>query len=239
MLSFNIYKSIMKVNLINKYKEQWKESLKAEQPEHWLYKYENLSNYRQHWDLGELDLKAMYAKSFSSEVSGRLWGGTVDSPRSIMIDFIDINKEFVRSMFRDLYSQDKDLSMRVNRFSFHCDQLLDQLQKENDKLDQHYHETPQMPFLYLCFDSPEAYPLYDYPAYKTSLQLFETTSIPEPFEIDRFYKLSKAIYTIIKKDETLVAMIKALIPESYGVELNYLILDDFFQFCMQSTDKRK
>jgi hypothetical protein len=226
----------MKVNLINKYKELWKNSLKSELPDGWLYKYENLSHYRQNWDLSELDLKKMYADSFSSQVSGRLWGGTVDSPRSVMLSFIEINKEFVRSMFRDLYSQDKDLSMRVNRFSFHCDQMLDQLQKENDKIDRHYHETPQMPFLYLCFDSPESFPLYDYHAYSKALKLFETTSIPEPFEIERFYKLSKAIYTIIKKDDVLIEMIQSLIPESYGIQVNYLILDDFFQFCKNCTD---
>jgi hypothetical protein len=223
----------MKVNLINKYKELWKTSLSQELPDGWIYKYENLSNYRRHWDLSELDLKKMYADSFSSQVSGRLWGGTVDSPRSIMMSFIDINKEFVRSMFRDLHNESKDLSMRINRFSFHCDQLLDLLQKENDKIDRHFHETPQMAFLYLCFENPELYPLYSYKAYHKSMQMFETSSIPEPFEVERFYKLSKAIYTIIKKDEALISLIQSQIPEAYGIEVNYLMLDDFFQFCKQ------
>ena len=149
----------MKVNLINKFKELWKASLSQELPDGWIYKYENLSNYRRHWDLSELDLKKMYADSFSSQVSGRLWGGTVDSPRSIMMSFIDINKEFVRSMFRDLHNESKDLSMRINRFSFHCDQLLELLQKEMIRLIDIFMRHRRWPFC-ICVLKIQSYILY-------------------------------------------------------------------------------
>lgn len=224
----------MKVNLINKYKDLWKQQMLRDASEDWLYKYENLSNFRKYWDLSELDLSIMYAKSLKSSISGRLWGGTVDSPRSVMLQFIEVNKEYVRSAFRDLYNENKDLSMRVNRFSFHCDQLLDQLKATTEKVDQHYHESPQMAFLYLCFNDPEKYSLYNYSQFSRALELFETKSIPEKFEVERFFKLSKAIYTIIRKDEELIQIVQSRIPEVYGIETNYLMLNDFFAFCSQA-----
>jgi len=223
----------MKVNLINKYKDKWKKHLLTDSSEEGLYKYENLHNFRKRWDLSELDLSSMYAGSLKSSISGRLWGGTVDSPRSVMLQFIEHNKEYVRSAFRDLYNENKDLSMRVNRFSFHCDQLLEQVRTVSEKTDQHYHESPQMTFLYLCFNDPDRYPLYNYPQFSHALELFETKSIPEKFEVERFYKLTKAIYTIISKDEELIKILQSRIPEAYGIEVNYLMIDDFFAFCKE------
>jgi len=221
----------MKVNLINDYKDKFITFLTRQSDYEEIYKYENISNFRKHWDLSELDLKTMYDNSFKSKLSGRLWGGTVDSAKSIMLLFIDTNKEFVRSMFRDLYNESKELNGRIDRFIFHCDQMLDEVKKTTDKFDRHFHEDATMPFLYLCFSDPKVYPLYDYNLFRNTLPLFETRSVPENFEIDRYYKLSKAIYTIISKDTNLVTLHQSLIPEAYGIEANMLLLDDFLRFC--------
>lgn len=225
----------MKVNLINLYKDKFKSYLSRQSDYDQVYKYENVSIYRKHWDLGAMDLKTMYDKSFTSQLSGRLWGGSVDSAKSMMLLFFDTNKEFVRAMFRDLYNESKELSGRVDRFTFHCDQMLEELSKTTDKYDKHFHEGAKMPFLYLCFSDPAKYPLYDYNLFRNTLPLFETKSVPEHFEIDRQYKLCKAIYTIISKDENLVQLHQSLIPEDYGVEANMLLLDDFLRFCLQES----
>ncbi len=221
----------MKVQKINQYKDQFKTYLQSAADYPHVYKYEVLSNFRKNWDLAALDLSTMFDNSLRSQLSARLWGGRKDSAKEMMLQFIETNKEFVRSIFRDLFNEAKEVSNRVDRFIFHCDQLLEELQIKGIRQDKHYHETPKMAFLYLCMNNPQSYPLYDFDQFKKALMLFEVRQLPEPFQINKYHILSKSIYTIIKKDEELVNQHLELIPEHYGVETNYLLLDDFMMFC--------
>ena len=64
-----------------------------------------------------MDFAQMFNESFKSQISNSLWGGSVNSAKSVMLTFIENNKEYVRSMFKDLYNEDRDINMRINRFS--------------------------------------------------------------------------------------------------------------------------
>ena len=191
----------MKVNLINQYKDRFKEHLKSDKLRDERFKYENLSNYRQHWDLDELNVLSMYSRSYTSKTSNRLWGGSQNSGKEVMEQFIDMDKEFVRSMFRDLFDEKKAVNLRIDRFTFHCDELLGVLQRQHKKVDRHFHSTPELPFLYLCFEAPLTYPLYDFDLFSKALELFEVKSPLQSYEVERYHKLSKAIFTILSKDQ--------------------------------------
>jgi len=224
----------MKVDLINAYKEVFKEHLRITQSYTELYKYECLNNFQAHWDLAELDLHTNYDSSFSSKISGRLWGGSQNSAKSMMLSFIEMNKEFVRSSFRDLTNENKDFSLRVNRFLLHCKELLAEYKtKVSDKAIDHLHEYDEA-FLYLCFIEPDKYPLYSYGPFKTMMTRLQVREVPEDFEIDRYYKLSKALYTMLTKDVELLELHKAIIQE-YPSQIypNMLIVDDYLRICSQ------
>lgn len=223
----------MKVDKINAYKAVFKKHLEVTQAYNELYKYDALNNFRANWNLGELDLRSIYDKSFQSAISGRLWGGSVNSAREMMLRFIEKDKEFVRSMFRDLYNEDKDLAMRINRFKFHCDELLSKLQEDSLKLSHHYHDDSEV-VMYLAFNAPERYPLYNYAPFRIMMERLEAKNVPEEWEVDRFLKLSKGLYTLLSRDEELLSLHKDQIKAHYE-EPTMIIVHDFMVVCSQGS----
>jgi len=225
----------MKVEKINHYKDKFKKHLhqlvEDYTPYEEAYKYENLLNFQQNWDLGDLDFHSIFNKSFKSKISNKLWGGSKDSPKSMMLEFINLNKEFVRTAFRDLFNEEKDITMRINRFGFHCDQMLDQSLEAKKKFNTHHHEDRKMAALYLSFNAPELYTLFEYPIFKKTMELLDTRSVPEKFEIERYFKLSKGLNTLISKDEELMEWHKELIKPYDQVHFGQMIVHDFYIFC--------
>ena len=225
----------MKVNNIKEYVESFKNYLKKGDLDSILYKYENLKVFRGTWDIEDLDLKSTFDKSFDSKISNQLWGGSVNSAKSMMLMFLDHNKEFCRSMFKDLFNSEKDLAMRINRFSFHCDQLLDEIMKTTEKINDHFH-TPKVISLYLCFNDPAQYCIIDYPAFSAMLKLLETKNIPESYELDRCLKLCKGLLTILSKDEELVELYQSILPEKYQTEFNMLMAYDYYLYSSKKNN---
>ncbi len=224
----------MKVDKINAYKEVFRKHLEITQNYHELYKYECLQNYMEHWDLSELDLKAVYDRSYSSTISGRLWGGSTNSAKALMMKFLEMDKEFVRSMFRDLYNEDRDISMRINRFKFHCDQLLTQLQETEQQWNDHFH-TDREVALYLCFQFPDRYNLFNYGPFSIMMQRLELKKLPEAYESDRYFKLCKGLYTMLSKDEALMELHRDRRKEAmYYGEDTMMIVHDYLIVCSQA-----
>lgn len=224
----------MKVDKINAYKEVFKEHLRITQQYKELYKYECLNNFCQNWNLSDLDLKTTYDQSLQSSISGRLWGGSTNSAKEVMLQFIEMDKEFVRSMFRDLYNEGKDLSMRINRFQFHCDQLLEKLKESRPKLIDHLHGEEEVA-LYLSFNDPIVYPLFSYGPFAIMMQRLEVKSIPEKYELDRYFKLCKGIFSLLKRDEELMDLHRAHREESmYYQDYTINIVHDYLTICSKA-----
>jgi len=220
----------MKVEKINYYKDLYKVHLKSDDTLSELFKYDSLMNFQSNWDLEALDFKDMFNRSFSSKISGRLWGGSVNSAKSIMLTFIEKHKEFVRSMFRDLLDEKKDVVMRMKRFTFHCDQLLRELQDIDKKVVVHRHNL-RMISVYLGFVYPNVYTIYDYKSFAKCLKLFESKNVIEEFEIDKFFTMSRTLLTILSKDEELVDAHRSRIKSSgVDIEDSLLLVHDFIEF---------
>jgi len=177
----------MKVHLIEELKEKYKLHLQEVEDFSELYKYECIQNFQDNWSLDALQFSGMYDKSLSSKMSSRLWGGR----RS--------------AAFADLFDEDKDASMRVNRFKFYCDEMLRDLQNKNKKASYHKHDL-RMISTYLAFKYPDKYCIFDYKLFSKLMEKLEVLELPQDFEIDRFFKLSKALFTILSKDTELIAL---------------------------------
>lgn len=224
----------MKVDKINAYKDVFKEHLRITQSYNENYKYECLQNFQAHWDLSALDLATMYNNSLQSKVSGRLWGGSRNSAKEVMLLFLESDKEFVRSMFRDLYKEEKDLGMRINRFMFHCDQMLAQINGDKAKWTTHFHNE-EVVALYLAFNDPEKYALFSYGPFSNMMRRLEVKSIPESYELDRYFKLCKGLYTLLKRDEELLEMHREQrAREGYYSEDTMIMIHDYLIVCSQA-----
>lgn len=221
----------MKVNLINEYKEKFKQRLVQSYDYDESYKYECLQQYKNHWDLDALALEEVYDQSFQSSISGRLWGGSKNSAKEIMLRFIQHNREFMRSAFRDLYADYKDVSLRINRFISHCDEMLDELKKTDKKLNNHYHDK-KIVSVYLAFHNPMEYNIFDFLDFKRMMLRLEAKNLPMEFEIERFFKLSKGLFTILSKDEELLKLHQQKLNDAkFCAEPNLLLAHDFIIIC--------
>ncbi len=193
----------MRVAKIIEHKDRWKNHLKAQKEYEEYYKYDCLDNYNAFWDLEELDFAAMYEKSFAGKISHALWDGSHYSPRSVMLLFIAQQKEIVRSCFRDLYMDENDLGLRIKRFIDHCDQMLADLQRKDNKHNTHYHDL-KMVTTYLAFEFPEKYCIIEPVPFIQFLDSLDMKNLPQVFESERLIKLSQTVYKIISKDEELL-----------------------------------
>lgn len=228
----------MKVALINSLLDEFKSYLekslgnKSRQAEEIIFKYENLKVYREHWDLGELDLRNMFDISFKSKISNRLWGGHYDSSKELMLTFIDHNKEYCRSMFRDLFNEGKDFSLRVNRFLFHCDELLNEVKGKGSKYFDH-RQSYNLVSLYLAFEYPHKYCIIDYPEWSRFLKKVEVKTMPSENELERSMKLSKGLFTIMNKSKEIQDLYSSCLPQEISCEFNMFMLHDFYHFASE------
>ena len=221
----------MKLERIEYFKEKFKAYLKETEDYSELYKYECLQNFINHWDLSDVDLLETYSNSLTSNITGRLWGGSRNSAKSMMQEFISLDREFMRSVFRDLFDESKDLTGRIQRFRFHCDQLLFELRDSRKKLTSHFH-TEKTISMYLSFNDPKKYTLYSYKSFSKVMEKIELQELPQIFELERFFKISTAIYKILSKDDELMTLHRSLRADSsFYQEDTMLMVHDFFAIC--------
>lgn len=221
----------MKVALINEYKDKFKKRLIQSYELDEAYKYECLQNYKNNWDLSALKLEEVFDESFSSTMSGRLWGGSKDSAKEMMLRFMAHDREFMRSAFRDLYTDYKDVTLRISRFKLHCDEMMEQLQKKDKKLNHHYQDNKVIS-VYLTFHDPKEYNIFDFLDFKRMMMRLEAKDAPAEFEVERYFKVSRGLYKILSKDQELVDLHKAKLKgEQYYQDESLLLVHDYISIC--------
>ncbi|MEK7256137.1 MAG: hypothetical protein AAB316_15405, partial [Bacteroidota bacterium] len=94
-------------------------------PQHDPYwKWESLKIFQENWDIEALDFRSMFDRSLENSRTRRLWKRENYLPKDVMLKFIELNREFVRQIFQDLFNENKEVEGRIDRFLFHCDELL-------------------------------------------------------------------------------------------------------------------
>ena len=194
------------------------------------YKWESLKIFQDNWDIDAPDFATMYDQCLQNSYSRRLWIGNNYEPKKRMLDFIAINPEFIRRMFKDLFDENKAIENRISRFQFGCETMLEDYKNlhptsiENN----HYHDH-EMISLYLGFRYPQQYTLFSYPAFKATMEKLGSANIPSPFDYERFYKIMRTIFTFIKKDEIILSIHrKKLNPRQHYTDETLLIVQDFY-----------
>ncbi len=197
----------MKLDRLHYYREQFKKKLGSEEPYSCAFKWECLEIFQRVWDLEALELEIIYDRALSHPTSGSLWGGNHQSAKSIMIEFIQLNREFVRSMFRDLFANQRDLSMRIERFHFHCDQLLEQYRAKNKRINHHFHHDYHMPTLYLALRYPDQFCVFDQTNFSLSLARIDAKN-PLDADLVRFSKVIPIFQSQLLQDPELMEILK-------------------------------
>jgi hypothetical protein len=221
----------MKVNLINEYKDRFKEILKsADHLEHAFY-FHIIENWKANWNIEGKDFSNIYEASLQSKVSGRLWGGSRNSAKSMMITLINQNEDFMRPCFRDLFNETLDLGLRLDRFGYHADQILGPMMGKNPKLSTHFHNDRSILCLYLALEYPDRYCLFDYPTFYIMMEKFESRNIPTKVEVERYYKSCRGIFKLITRDEEFVNLIKKLAKQE---KIELMLMSIFMEFVAEN-----
>ncbi|RMG29774.1 MAG: hypothetical protein D6730_03400 [Bacteroidetes bacterium] len=221
----------MQVQLLLAQIERFKEYLRKKPDFRSLYAWEALRHFQQHWDIAAADFGAMYARSLQNSQSQRLWKREAWYPREIMLGFIALSPDFVRNMFADLFDENQPLTQRMQRFSFCCDALLEDYARLPGKSreDAHFHHA-HMLFVYLALRFPGQYTLFNYEAFRRCMQSVGSRNIPAEFEVERFVKLSRAVYTFMQKDQELLELHRRrLDSRQHYLQPAMLLVDEFYQ----------
>jgi len=231
----------MQLKLIQADMEAYKVFLGSLQAEKYLHIWESQLVFQEQWDLGAPVIGEMYESSLQNSQTKRLWKREAYEPKRMMKIFMDMQPDFITYMFKDLFHEDKSIGGRVDRFVFHCDELLQEYKQQHPRSidNNHYHgDRYQMISLYLAFRYPDVYTYYDGATFWKVLGRWGTANLPAADDFERFCKIARTIYNLLAKDEELLALSqKRLTAGRHYLEKSLLTVYDFYQFCFRQERK--
>lgn len=215
--------------------ENFKNHLKSNRRFDHIYMYESQKTWKNRWDFENIDLKTTYDQSLENSETRRLWIGEHYEPKIVMLKFLDMQKEFVRVMFRDLFDETKEVVGRADRFIYHMDILLEEYKSINRTSieNRHYHDDNyQIISLYLAFEFPEKYAYYDFEVFQIFLKKLGVRDIPKVNDLGRYFKVLNTVYKFLEKDEELMELHRKRLSDRHFSEKSLLLA---FECCIVAT----
>ena len=209
----------------------YKTYLKSPKRDERLYLWESQKIFQDNWSLEERDLQEMYDESLQNTTTRRMWNRQAYEPKRMMLLFWEAAPDFVTQMFKELYNEDKPIDIRVSRFAFYCDQLLEDYRENHPGTieNSHYHNDDyQIISLYLALRYPASYAYYSFSAFTSALKQFGVVNIPRVNDFERFVKVSRTIFKLMQKEDDLLELhTKRINPEKHYSDESLMIVTDF------------
>lgn len=223
----------MQVSKIQEAFREYRKFLTGSNAHDRLYLWEIQRHFQENWDLKTEDLAEMYDRSLQSKHTRRHWRRENYEPKEMMLGFMSLDAEYLRQVFKDLFNERNEISGRVDRFVFHCDQLLQEYKRKHPRSidNNHYHDDGyQMISFYLAMRYPAAYTLYEGGDFLKLLEKLGTRNLPQFNDFERFCKISRTLYKLMQKEEDLLDAHRArLDPERHYMEDSLLVVYDFYE----------
>lgn len=213
-----------------------------ENPDHNPYwKWESLRIFQENWNINAPDLADMFDRSLQNSHTRRLWKRENYAPKEMMLKFIDLNDEYARFIFQDLFNEEKDVEGRADRFIFYCDELLKDYKaaKRHSIENRHFHDDNyQIISLYLAFRYPGQYTLYHFETFKKFMAAIGSLDIPKLNDIGRFFKVMRTVYKFLQKNEVVLKIHSERLDESqHFTGETLLVVEDFYGFVAGNGSK--
>lgn len=227
----------MNLQKLNHSIENYKSFLKAARRHDPYWKWESLQIFQENWNLEAPDLHSMFDRSLENSRTRRLWSREQYAPKKMMLSFIDMNPEYVRFMFQDLFNEQKEVEGRIGRFVFYCDELLRAFHENHptSKENSHYHDDNYgMVSIYLAFRFPEEYAPYHFETFKNALELLGSRDVPKVNDTARYFKVMRTIFKFLQKDPEILSIHRnRMDPTIHYLGDTLLFSEDFCQFLIQ------
>jgi hypothetical protein len=192
-----------------------------------LYKWVALKTFHDNWDINADDFKSVYDKSFYSKDSSNLWANPHWFPKAVMLRFIDYKPDVVRQMFQELFNESEEIEKRIERFVFHCDNLLKEIYVFDKSMKNHFHDGQRIVTVYLAFRYPDKYAIYKYTEFKTFMEIVRAKDIPSTGEYDRFFRVVRTLNNILKSDDELMKLHHSKLTEECYKGETLMLAQDF------------
>ncbi|TVR81217.1 MAG: hypothetical protein EA409_06870 [Saprospirales bacterium] len=161
-------------------------------------------NFRTSWNLHAEDLLVMFDQSLQSSVSRNYWKREKYEPKKNMLAFIQLEPEYVRQAFTDLFNEDVEPEQRMDRFSFYSDQLLAIFKNRNKYSVVNNHDQDYAIIsLYLSLKYPGHYSPYRFEWFEGICRVFDAKPQPKVDDPARYFKMVRIIAKFMYKDEEL------------------------------------
>ena len=198
--------------------------------------FEIQQNWQRHFDLSTPDLRTGYDLSLNSHFSNSLWGGSSHSVKAVMLRLLEVQPALMKAAFEDLLDESKPLMLRLERFEHHADMVFHQYLKTERKWISHEHHHRRYPLMYLAFQYPTYYCLWDYKPYTVCMEKIGNRNIPTEFEYDRYYKTLRAVYKIIMEDGRISTEYHRLLSADHLLPVaSLMVMNDFIAFVSTTT----
>ena len=187
--------------------EAYKQFLKSKDAYDRVYLWDIQLNFQEKWDLSASDLATMYDQSLQSKVSNRLWNQRGFEPKKMMTLFFELEADYTKSVFAELFDEAKEIDGRLDRFQYYSGELLLMYKKKYpESIENNHYQNHRMISIYLAMKYPSLYTIYDYEEFVHLLQSIGTLKIPQHDDFPRFVKIARTLFTFLKKDDTLMAL---------------------------------
>lgn len=164
------------------------------------YKLEVVRIFLENWNLHAGDFLDMYRRSIDE--SSEDWSLPVIESKKGMMKMIETNEDLVKNMFKDLFNENLAVAGRIDRFLYHCDVLMDEINAKKVNPAYHAHNKWMITF-YLSCHYPDKYCPFHYQPFHSAMLILGSRSIPSEYETERYYKIMRILTKFIYEDQDL------------------------------------
>ncbi|WP_116105063.1 hypothetical protein [Lewinella sp. IMCC34191] len=196
----------MQVPKIKTYVREFTDWMLTDEAQEYLPYWETQQNWQDHFNVEAKDLAASYDAALDSKTNRRHYRRGGYDPKRSMLAIMEWEPDFVRDAFRDLYSEDRDLEGRIQRFVFYINELFNRYRdaKPKARIPTHYHDDDyQIVSIYLMGQYPDKYAPYSTDLLQTICTKLGAKSVPPAADFPRYTKLLQTLRPFLHEEEVL------------------------------------
>jgi len=198
----------MQVPKIKAYLALFPEWLATEEALAHLPLWETQQNWQTHFNVEARDLAEAYDLALDSKTNRRHYRRGGYDPKRAMLALMRWEPDFVRDAFRDLFSEDRQLEGRIQRFVFYVNELFNRFRdaRPKDRTPSHNHDDDyNMVSLYLMGQYPELYAPYSTALLMLICVKLGAKEVPPAADFPRFSKLLRTLRKFLTDDKAVMA----------------------------------
>ncbi len=228
----------MQVPKIKAFVRDFTEWILTDEAHEYLPYWETQKNWQENFDVEAKDLAASYDAALDSKTNRRHYRRGGYDPKRSMLAIMEWEPDFVRDAFRDLFSEDRDLEGRIQRFVFYVNELFNRYRdaKPKARIPTHYHDDDyNMVSIYLMGQFPEQYGPYSTELLQNICQKLGARTIPPAADFPRYAKLLQTLRPFLTEEKLMENYRSSLREVDYQGE-SALLMFWFFKFVEQHNE---